>query len=75
MSSFRLATSQLLQPFRIPCAFHFDLGGGVFNFAEVIWRQFNRNCSDVFVQAMQRPESAPTNPDRKVNRSFIPQMR
>src|SRR6266567_526638 len=47
------ATGQLLQLFGVPCPFDLDLCGSAIDLMEIIGSEFEGNCSDVFVQAMQ----------------------
>src|SRR6266478_5407083 len=49
----RSATGHLLQLFGVTSSLHGDLGSGAIDFTEVVRREFECNCSDVLVQAMQ----------------------
>src|SRR4051794_12189277 len=47
------ATGHLLQLLGVSIALHRDPGGGVIDLTQIVGREFDRNCPDVFVQAMQ----------------------
>jgi hypothetical protein len=47
----RSATCHLLQLFRVPSPFHFDLRAGAFDLTEICGRQFDGECSNVLVEA------------------------
>jgi hypothetical protein len=42
------AIRQLLHVLWIPRSLHGDAFGGAFDFTKIVWRQFHRNCSNVF---------------------------
>src|ERR1700675_1890165 len=51
--SSRSATGHLLQSFWVPGPFYLDRGRGAIDFTEIVGREFDRNRSKVFFQAMQ----------------------
>lgn len=48
-----LATDHFLQIFRVASPLHGDLRDGSLNFAKIVGRERNRNCSQVFFEARQ----------------------